>query len=263
MKQHQQRELDSLRRVQDFLTTNAEAIKPLADTEGRRQLDGAVAQLAVFGDEQGGSDLQMAGQINRERSLTADLKARHMQPIATFARARLRGVPDFAALTRSASGVTGRQLVRAARAMATAGAPHAEALTRGGFPADTIAQLAAAADAVQNALVERANTKVTRVGATKGIQEQLRTGREAVAMLHAVISKQFAGDPTFLAGWRAARRVTSKPGAVRLPAGVVGSATAGAATPTRSGDTAPVALPAAFPPVLSPTVGAGAPVAVR
>ena len=66
-------------------------------------------------------------------------------------------------------------------------------------------------------VVERANTKVGRVFATRGIEEQLRSGREAVSMLHAVLGRQFAGDHSFLAAWRAARRVVSKPGAVRVP----------------------------------------------
>jgi hypothetical protein len=65
------------------------------------------------------------------------------------------------------------------------------------------------------ALVDRANTKVSRVGATKGIEQEIQPGGEAVTMLHAVISRQFAGDPTFLAAWNAARRVTGKPDVVR------------------------------------------------
>ena len=147
--------------------------------------------------------------------MVADLRARHMQPIATFARARLKGVPDFAALTRPVTKLQPKPLVRAAQAMATAAAPHVDALVRGGFPADTIAQLSAAADAVSSAVVDRANTKVRRVGSTKGIESELLHGREAVAMLHAVISQQFAGDHTFLAAWHAARRVTAKAGAPR------------------------------------------------
>jgi hypothetical protein len=59
---------------------------------------------------------------------------------------------------------------------------------------------------------------VSRVGATKGIEQEIQSGREAVTMLHAVISKQFVGDPTFLAAWNAARRVTGKPGSVRTVA---------------------------------------------
>jgi len=36
-------------------------------------------------------------------------------------------------------------------------------------------------------------------------------------MLNAVVSKQFVGDKTFLAAWRAAHRVTAKPGIARVP----------------------------------------------
>ena len=218
MKHHQQRQADALRRVQDFLEANADAVKPLGDSEGRKQLSAAITRVGVLANDQGSADLQMAGQISREKSLATDLVTRHMQPIATFARARLRGVPDFAALTRPVAHLHGNVLVHAARAMATAAAPHADALVRGGFPADTITQLAAAADALNAVLGERANTKVGRVFATRGIEEQLRSGREAVSMLHAVLGRQYAGDHTFLAAWRAASRVVSKPGAVRVRA---------------------------------------------
>ena len=34
-------------------------------------------------------------------------------------------------------------------------------------------------------------------------------------MLHAVVSRQLASNPTLLAGWNGARRVTSKPGVAR------------------------------------------------
>lgn len=216
MNQHQQRTLDSLRRVQDFLDTHADVVGPLKDSEGRKQLDDAVTQLAAHSNDQGSADLAMAGQISREKSLVTDLKTEHMQPIATFARAKLRGAPDFAALTKSAAKLKGKALVRAARAMATAAAPNADTLTQGGFPADTVTQLGDAATAVDGALTDRANTKVHRVGATKGISEQALRGREAVTMLNAVISKQFVRDKTFLAGWRTARRIVAKPGVARV-----------------------------------------------
>jgi hypothetical protein len=71
--------------------------------------------------------------------------------------------------------------------------------SRAGFPADTGAQLGAAASALEGVITERANAKVRRVGSTKGIHEELLKGREAVAMLNAVVSRQFVGDKTFLA----------------------------------------------------------------
>jgi hypothetical protein len=63
----------------------------------------------------------------------------------------------------------------------------------------------------------RANAKVRRVGSTDGLHEELLNGREAVAMPSTVVSKQFVGDKTFLAAWRAAHRVTTKPGIARVP----------------------------------------------
>jgi hypothetical protein len=107
-------------------------------------------------------------------------------------------------------------------------APQQDVLTRAGFPADTVAQLGAAAAALDSAIIERANAKVRRVGSTEGIHEELLKGREAVAMLNAVVSKQFVGDKTFLAAWRAAHRVTAKPGTARVPVAVSLSTSAAA-----------------------------------
>jgi hypothetical protein len=215
MQQVQQRSLDALRRVQDFLDTHADQVGALKDSAGRKQLDDAVTLVASHTDDQSAASLAMTGQISQQRALETGLRAQHMQPIATFARAKLRGVPDFAALTKSGAGLLPKQLVHAARAMATAAAPHADVLTAAGFPADTIAQLGAAATALETAMTDRANTNVRRVGATRGLREELLRGREAVSMLNAVVSKQFAGDKTFLAAWRAAHRITAKPGSGR------------------------------------------------
>ena len=216
MNYYEQYRFDSLVRARDFLDEHAADVGSLATSEARHQLDEALTQAAAFTGDQGSLALTVAGVVSREKSLAAELRTRHMQPIATFARARLRGVPDFAALAKSGGKLRGKSLVRAARAMATAAAPHVDALTRGGFPADTVAQLAAAANALDGAIAERANSKVRRVGATKGIREELQNGREADAMLDAVLTKQFADDQPFLAAWRAARRVRVKPGTPRL-----------------------------------------------
>jgi len=246
MNQTQQRTLDSLRRVQDFLDANADLVGPLKDSEGRKQLDEAVSALTEHSELQAATDLTMAGQISRQKSLATDLRARHMLPIATFSRAKLRGVPDFAALVKSGVRLQPKALVRAARAMATAAAPQADALTRAGFPADTIAQLGAAATALETAITDRANAKVRRVGSTKGIREELAKGREAVAMLHAVVSKQFAGDKTFLAAWSAAHRVALKAGVVRLPSAAASAPVhAAPVAPASPASSAATAIPVA------------------
>ena len=226
MKQKQQRQLDSLRRVQDYLNVHAAELGSAVSAGVKQQLDDAITQLDAFDNAQGSTRLELDGLISRRRALQAELRQRHMVPIAAFARARLQGVPDFAALTSTGWKLGPSRLVAAARAMATAATPHLDALVSNGFPPDTITQLVTAAEAVSSAMAERASTHVRRVGATKGIEEQLRRGREAVAVLRAVVGKQAAGDFVLLAGWRVAHRVTAKSGAARVAAGVsAGTAT--------------------------------------
>jgi hypothetical protein len=229
MKQQQQRQLDALRRVQDYLNVHAAELGSAISAGVKQQLDDAIARIDAFDNAQGSTKLELDGLMGRRRALAAELRRRHMVPIAEFARARLQGVPDIAALTSSGARLGPSRLVAAARAMATAAAPHLEALVSNGFPPDTITELVAAAEAVSSTMAERASTHVRRVGATKGIEEQLRRAREAVAVFRAVVGKQAAGDLVMLAGWRSAHRVAAKSGATRVAAAAPAAATTTAA----------------------------------
>jgi hypothetical protein len=75
----------------------------------------------------------------------------------------------------------------------------------------------AAIDALDEAIMKRGHLRFTRVGSTTGIKQQIILGREAVKLLDAVISKQFAADETILAAWASASRVDLKTGS---PCGV-------------------------------------------
>ena len=55
----------------------------------------------------------------------------------------------------------------------------------------------------------------SRVKATRGIAHELQVAHEAVSILDAVISRNFATNPSFLAEWTHARRVPAKPGVAR------------------------------------------------
>jgi hypothetical protein len=99
--------------------------------------------------------------------------------------------------------------------MARATAPYADALNAAGFPKDTIEKFNATIDALAETLAQRGHLRVLRVGSTRGLQDQLRVGREAVKLLDAVLTQQFAFDDTFLAAWRSASRVDLKSGSSR------------------------------------------------
>lgn len=58
--------------------------------------------------------------MRRQRALFSAPRTQHMQPVAIFARARVRGASIYAALSCSAPHLQLEQIVRAARAMATA-----------------------------------------------------------------------------------------------------------------------------------------------
>jgi hypothetical protein len=137
-----------------------------------------------------------------------------MQPIAKYARAKLLDAPDFAALSESGYRLRGAKLVSTARAMAIAAEPLAAVLVGAQFPADVVVQLKRAADALENALIEHAMSKVAMGVATASIRQHLKDGRRGVTMLDAVVTKRLAGNAGLLEGWRQAKRVVRKPGVV-------------------------------------------------
>jgi hypothetical protein len=226
MKQKEQRQLDSMQRARDFVNEHAGELPFLAASDSKQQLDEAIAQVEMLGTAQGTADLEMDGLLARRRAIAADLRARHMLSITLLARARLRVAPELAALTVPTDKLSASQLVAAARAMATAAAPQLDALIRDGFPGDVIVQLEATADAMQEAMEERANRQVERMAATRGIQEQIRRGREAVRMLDAVVCQLLRDEPMGRASWHSAQRVGERSGAPRR------AAAARAAAPT-------------------------------
>ena len=240
MNKKQQYQTNAFTRVQQFFGIRAASVGALAESEGKKQLDTAQTEIGALGVAQEAAVRAMAGSQATKQSLNKELRVQHMKPIAAFARTRLRGAPGYAALS-TAKFMAGESLVRAARAMATAAVPYNDVLVQNGFPADTLATLGSTADALEASIVSGSNAKATRAGSTARIGQQIALGREAVAMLNAVIIKQFAGDPGVLADWKLAKTVTKKPGTVRVSAVPSVSTAAPAPAPTAVATSTPVA----------------------
>jgi len=156
-----------------------------------------------------------------------------MGPIAKFARAELSGVPNFAALTPAVRNLEGDRLVIAARELARAAAPYATQLEAGHFPADCLAQLGAAADAVEASIKARSAQTLQRVNATQDVETAVNRGRAIVMRLDARISRLIAHDPALVEEWRVAKRVVKKPGVPRGSA-----AKSGASAPAKEANAA-------------------------
>jgi hypothetical protein len=211
MQRKYQYTLDSLHRVQTFLDVHADVLGALKQTEARKQLDEAVDAATVHENDRGTAERTLAGSGEEVRQLVGSLKADHMTPVAKFARANLRGVPNFKALAHVPNNLQGASLVGAARAMATAAVPYADTLAKAQFPAESVSELGAAADALKAALDGRMGARSERVVATAGVRYELRLGREAVAMLDPIVTKRLVGNPVLMAGWRSAKRMTAMP----------------------------------------------------
>ncbi|HVT38387.1 MAG TPA: hypothetical protein VHE78_05060 [Gemmatimonadaceae bacterium] len=246
MNKRQQHLVDSLRRVQAFLDTHGDAVGPLKDTEARKQLDQTVGRAIAHALDQSTAERELAGTGNQAKQLAGDLKTGHMTPVAQFARAKLRGVPNFKALAQVPHSLRGPSLVTAAHAMATAATPYVSHLLKAQFPTESVPQLASAANALGAALADRAAALSRHVIATAGVQEQLALGREAVAMLDPIVTRRLAGKKDLLAGWRSAKRVTqrSPSGTVLAPPVVV---------PAPSIPAVPVDAPVASVPAAKPS----------
>jgi len=214
MEIQQQYKLDALERSQEFLDTHEEEVGPLKDTEGRRQLDAAVAKVAAHRQGQLVAENERRAAKARQESAATELQTKHMKPIAKFARAKLPGVPDFASLSENGSRLRTRALVPAARAMAAAAESVVEVLVAAQFPADVVPQLTRAADTLEEALNDHATRKVAKGVATASLRQHLEEGRSAVALLDPIVTRKLAGNAGLLEGWRRAKRVVNKPGVV-------------------------------------------------
>lgn len=197
----------SLRQVQQFLTVHAVAVPAAAASAAKKTLDAAVAELDRAATEQGGLARSRRGEVQRRRELERALLGKYVTPLVKFARASLRGAAEFASLTPSYRKLYRERLVQTAQAMALAADNHVEAMRAADFPADFVEQLRAAATAVQRSFDAGVSGRVRRTGVTKEIRATLAKGRNAVAVLDALVARTILGDEALEAEWRSAKRV--------------------------------------------------------
>jgi hypothetical protein len=217
MTQDEQRKLDSLVRAQDFFERNATAIGPVATSAAKKQIDDVMSQVRSHMTAQGTVTRLVAGQNGRILGMARQLVHNHVSPITKFARANLKGVTDYATLTKTPGARSPKKLVTQAYAIAKSAAPYASAMAAAGFPADTVDQLLAATNELNDAIVKREPMRKSRVQSTESIHQLIEQGRDAVRKIDAVLAKRLVADAPALAAWRSASRVEAKSGAVRKP----------------------------------------------
>jgi hypothetical protein len=220
MRQEQQRQLDSLVRAQDFIGQNPELVGSMAGSEDATQLADVLAQVRHHITAQGSNVLVAHGLTGQVHGMAKNLVRRHLGPIAKFARASLKGVPEYAMLVAKVRVSSPKGLVTKAYAVAEAAKPYVSRMVAAGFAADTVDQLLAATNDLNEVIVKREPMAKDRVRSTREIVTLIELGRDSVKKIDAVLAHRLATNAPALAAWKSASRVQAKVGSVRKPASV-------------------------------------------
>lgn len=238
MNSHQERVLQSFRRVQGFLTANAEYVKAdQAKTPALaaqlEALNGIVNRLMEHATQQ---DTQLAQSLliaKDEREKRREVLSTHMASIAKVARALRGTIPGIGVLTMPKGNIQSAALITAASVMARKAEIYAPVLIEHGLPTDFVKQLEDAAAALKGSLDARGQARAARAGATRGLESELGLGRRVVEIMDATLTRVLRAVPPKLAEWQHVKRVTVRGAVVRGPVEAVeGSPTRVAASPT-------------------------------
>lgn len=212
MERRQKQAIEAFERVQAFLDAHP-VESPAGYGEPRKLLDAVVDALRRHTTTQAAGGRQGRAETKRQKALARQLRELHLRPIAKIARAVLDEVPGIELALRIPSAqIPAMRLLAEARAVRKCVAPHEAAFVTNGRPADFLAQLDGAIEALNASFVGRARLEGGKVGARLGLTQQLRRGRNALELLDAIVTTTFASDFEVLGQWRSARRVRALPG---------------------------------------------------
>lgn len=214
MKYAEGKVLEALHSVQMFLDKHGEALGEVNASGAREHIDEVAAELEAMARQQEGGHMNARGETARQRQLREVLR-RHMRPIAAVAEARLRDVPQFTSLRMPDRRLQGTAIVAAANGMADAALPYVEVLRQSGLHEQFIERLREAADRLSASLDQRRVSQTARTGATQGLADAERRGRQALKILDALVTLAIGDDEVLMRGWSSSRRVQGKPGRPR------------------------------------------------
>jgi hypothetical protein len=242
----QKARLDALQRMQKYLDDHAGVLGTISKSTSRTDLDAAVAALEQFGTQQEGAQVEATSRTKLTHDAREELRLHHMQPIAMIARKKLSQTGAIQDLALPQKSVSDQTLVQKGLAMVNVAAQYSQVFIDQQMPADFIAQLQAAVDAVKQAVLAQGVARALEVNGTKGVKAQLAVTRTDVKVINALVVKQLKGQANLLAEWVSVKRVRAKPGVptgtTAPPAIVPNPAPVPAPSPT------PVPAPAPTPP---------------
>ena len=195
--------LTQLHAVLSFLDEHAASLPDTTASPARRRLDAIVADLHRHATAQEGLTIAARTETRRYQALRRALVQNHIEPIVAIARSVLVAEPGMLVFTMPRGNPPVAILVANAHGLAQAMKPLEAAFIAAGLPDDFIAQLIAAANAVDASYLVRRARRCTSGAATTGIQRGLGDARTVVRVLGVLVRKEAAADPAALAEWNA------------------------------------------------------------
>jgi len=203
--------LQSLRNVEVFLDQNATQLAGVVQSDVRQRLTAAITSLQAQVSAQSEGSFGSKGATRKHRTLRRALIRDHMIPIARIAASDLPDIPELHPLRLPTSGASVQRLAAAAYGMAETAQKYAEVFTRATLPPDFAAQLTAAADAMIASIGDRTRSRLVHRGATEGLKSSLASARKIVGVLDALVRSKLQDQPSLVAAWESAKRVTQSP----------------------------------------------------
>ncbi len=211
MNAHQQRVLQSFRRVHAWLVANAhytESTPALA--KQREALNEIVRRLSDSATTQHTQHAQSLLVAQDEIEKRCEVLSYQMAPIAQVARALRGTVPGIGVLSMPRWNSPTPSVVTTAMAMARNAEIYEEVLIEKGLPTDFIARLEASAAALKDSFDARGMARGARASATRGVAVDLALGRRVVAIIDAMLGRLLHLEPAKMAEWEQLKRVTVK-----------------------------------------------------
>jgi len=204
--------LDSLRSVKKFLEHNSDKLGDVIRTGIQAELLQTISELEAVSEAQTAGAAVAKNALKVKRALRHALIHDHMTVVSRIGRAKLPGTPQFENLKMPRGTLSSARLTEAAYEMANSAAENEGIFVAAGLPADFVARMKAAADALTEARMRRAFAKANRTIASQALKTKLSSARKLVYVLDAMVKSAIASDPTLLPGWKQVVHVPKVPG---------------------------------------------------
>ena len=214
----------SLAATESFLDEYASSFPDIANSDVRKRLRSAVAELRGHATDQDRTTTSVQSGTKQRKTLRNELIREHMAPISRIARANLPRTEEFSALKTPRGNPNTPQLTAAARAMTQTVAANVDVFVANGLPGDFVERLQKATDGLEKSVSWRKRSQDKTAGSRAGVRAAITSARTSVHIIDALMRVALKDQPVLLADWKSAKRVQRRSSSTKVVAETVAAA---------------------------------------